>query len=155
MEEKTTFQNMDSWGGGGSNQFGLTFTQIVLMHINRCVLNGSVEMHGGYWNTTGHNPSTQIYVHNSRDVYVNSITMLRAILLGYFDKKMTEIDKTLKEAWDKLFKEKFKEKTSDDKESLRNYREEKMSYYIRLFEELIMLSKRLNFFEENVAETEP
>ena len=53
--EDMQFQNMDNWQGGGQ-KFGLTFKQIVLMHINRCVLNGSTEWHGGYWNETGSNP---------------------------------------------------------------------------------------------------
>jgi len=49
IEDNIQFSNMDSWKGS-SGKFGLTFKQIILMHINRCVLNGSTEWMGGYWN---------------------------------------------------------------------------------------------------------
>ena len=50
MSEDLQFSNMDSWrGSGGGGKFGLTFKQIILMHIQRCVVNGSLEMRGGYF----------------------------------------------------------------------------------------------------------
>src|SRR3989344_7569886 len=101
MNDEIQFSNMDSWRGSSSSKFGLTFKQIVLTHINRCVVNGSVEWHGGYWQETGSNPVTRIYVQNSRDVYSNSVKMLRALLKGYFDKEMKEADKTLQEEFAK------------------------------------------------------
>jgi hypothetical protein len=153
MNDDIQFQNIESWRGGSSGKFGLTFKQIVLMHINRCVVNGSVEWHGGYWNETGNNPVTRTYVHNSRDVYSNSVRMLRALLLGYFDKQTKEADEEL----DNEFKEKFKEysereeKGKDIKYEWYNY---KVEWHIRLFEQLIKLSKKLNFFEEEANEEE-
>jgi len=151
MEDSMSFSNMDSWKGGGSNKFGLNFKQIVLMHINRCVVNGSVEWHGGYWNETGYNPTIRTYVHNSRDVYCNSVKMLRALLLGYFDKKIETADKELYEEYTQSYGEYLKdEKASKDvKYEWYNY---KVDWHLRLFEELIMLSKRLNFFEEQSSE---
>ena len=101
MNDEIQFSNMDSWRSGSSGKFGLTFKQIVLQHINRCVVNGSVEWHGGYWNETGNNPVIRTYVQNSRDVYSNSVKMLRALLIGYFDKLMKEADKTLQEEFAK------------------------------------------------------
>jgi len=150
--EDIQFQNMDSWRGG-SNKFGLTFKQIILMHINRCVLNGSVEWHGGYWNETGNNPVTRFYVQNSRDVYCNSVKMLRACLLGYFDKKMEEADKKLKEEHQEKYNAYLQEenKGKDIKIEWWNF---KIDWHLRLFEELIRLSKRLNFFEEESSEEE-
>ena len=153
MNEDIQFQNIENWRGGSSGKFGLTFKQIVLMHINRCVVNGSVEWHGGYWNETGNNPVTRTYVHNSRDVYSNSVRMLRALLLGYFDKPTKDADEEL----DNEFKEKYKEysereeKGKDVKYEWYNY---KIEWHIRLFEQLIKLSKKLNFFEEEASEEE-
>ncbi len=153
MNDDIQFENIESWRGGSSGKFGLTFKQIVLMHINRCVVNGSVEWHGGYWNETGNNPVIRTYVHNSRDVYSNSVRMLRALLLGYFDKQTKEADEEL----DNEFKEKFKEysereeKGKDIKYEWYNY---KVEWHIRLFEQLIKLSKKLNFFEEEASEEE-
>jgi len=144
------FQNMDSWKGG-SGKFGLTFKQIVLMHIDRCVRNGSVEWHGGYWNETGNNPTIRTYIQNSRDVYSNSIKILRALLLGYFDKKAEEEDKKLQEEITNKLKE-YEKKEEKNKEIRYEWYNFKVQWHIRLFEQLVMLSKRLNFFEEETAE---
>jgi len=152
MTEDISFQNMDSWRGN-SNKYGLTFKQIVIMHINRCVQNGSVEWHGGYWNETGNNPVNRVYVPDSRDVYCNSVKMLRACLLGYFDEKIEKADKELKEEFDKEYKI-FYDEDKKDKDIRYEWYSFKTNWHIRLFEQLILLSKRLNFFEEETSEDE-
>jgi hypothetical protein len=154
MNEDVTFQNMDSWRGSSSSKFGLTFKQIVLQHINRCVVNGSVEWHGGYWQEKQQqNWTDRYYVQNSRDVYCNSVKMLRALLLGYFDKQIKETDKELQEEFDEEYKNyhEIEKKGKDIKYEWYGY---KVEWHIRLFEQLIMLSKRLNFFEEETSEEE-
>jgi len=150
MAGGVSFQNMDNWKGSSSSKYGLNFKQIVLMHINRCVQNGSVEWHGGYWNESNEDPIKKYYVQNSREVYSNSVKMLRACLLGYFDKKMDEQDKKLKEEYEKRKKE-YDEKENTSKFEWFDY---KVEWHLRLFEQLIMLSKRLNFFEEHSVEEE-
>lgn len=148
------FSNMDSWRGGSSGKFGLTFKQIVLSHINRCVINGSVEFRGGFWQSINRGAySDSVYVADSRDVYNNSVRMLRACLLGYFDKQMEKADNELKEEFDEAYKE-FSEQENKGKEIRREWYGFKVDWHIRLFEELIMLSKRLNFFEEESSEEE-
>jgi len=139
------FQNTDTWKGG--DKFGLTFKQIILMHINRCVLKGTTEWHGGYWNEKQKsNWVEKYYVPDSREVYNNSIRMLRCILLGYFDDIIESKDKELQEELVKAYEE--YEKSNKDKSAKVEYYEAKVDIYIRMFEELIMLSKRLNFFQE-------
>ena len=153
MSDDIQFQNMDSWKGSGSGKFGLTFKQIVLMHINRCVVNGSVEWHGGYWNETGYNPTVKTYMPNSRDVYCNSIKMLRALLLGYFDKTMKERDIELQKELKELHGTFIKQTKENNTKFLKaEYYEDKVALHLRVFEELIMLSKRLNFFEAEETE---
>ncbi len=152
MEDNIHFTNMDNWKGNASGKFGLTFKQICLMHINKCVSNGSVEWHGGYYNEVGNNPVTRTYVQNSRDVFCNSVRMLRALLLGYFDSKIKTSDEKLQDELSKLYNEYLKHK--EPKKVKFEYLENKVDCYIRLFEELIMLSKRLNFFEEESSEEE-
>ena len=152
--EDIQFSNMDSWRGSSSGKFGLTFKQIVLQHINRCVVNGSVEFRGGYNKPIQHsNFTTYEYVPDSRDVYNNSVKMLRALLLGYFDEKMNEADKELQEEFDKAYKE-FSKAETKEKDARREWYSFKIDWHIRLFEELIKLSKRLNFFEEESSEEE-
>ena len=144
------FANIDSFSGGSSGKFVLNFKMIVMMHINRCTINGSVEYHGGYWQEFG-NPVQRSYVQNSRDVYCNSVKMLRALLLGYFDKTMTDADKKLeKDFSDK--KEAYSNKKDKKKEDMYTFMNESTEWHLKLFEQLIMLSKRLNFFEESSAE---
>ncbi len=111
--EDIQFSNMDSWRGGGSGKFGLTFKQIVLMHIDRCVKNGSVEWVGGYWNETGTNPVSRTYVQNTRETYCNSVRMLRALLLGYYDKITTKEDEELHKEYTDNYK-KYNESLLDD-----------------------------------------
>jgi len=152
MNDDISFQNMDSWKGS-SGKFGLTFKQICLQHINRCVTNGSVEWHGGYWTDTGTNPVSHIYVPNSREIYDNSVKMLRALLLGYFDKEIKEADKQLQEEFDIKEKE-YREKNDKGKDIKYEWYSFRVEWHIKLFEELIMLSKRLNFFEEETSEEE-
>lgn len=154
MGDDVTFQNMDSWRGGGGSKFGLTFKQIVLMHINRCVQNGSCEFRGGFWqNINRGNYSDSVYVPDSRDVYNNSVKMLRALLLGYFDAKMQKADDELQKEMEDAKKE-LEEAQRKDKEVRSEWYSFKIDWHIRLFEELIKLSKRLNFFEEEIAEEE-
>ena len=146
------FSNMDSWRGGSSGKFGLTFQQIVLSHINRCVVNGSVEFRGGFNQSINRgNFSDYVYVADTRDVYNNSVKMLRACLLGYFDKHMKKVDEELKKEFDEAYEE-FSEQEDKDKELKRQWYGFKVDWHIRLFEELIKQCKRLNFFEEQISE---
>lgn len=156
--DNISYQNMDSWRGSGSSKFGLSFKQIVLEHLRRCTINGSVEWHGGYWNETGYNPPSKTYVPNSRETYSNSIQMLRALLKPYFDKPIIEQDKKIKKELDERFNKytkDFEDADRDDRSFLRSeYQIDRVNLFIQLFEELVMLSKRLNFFEELESEEE-
>jgi len=152
MEGEASFGNAENWRGS-SNKFGLTFKQIILMHINRCVLKGSVEWHGGYWNKLiKENQTEKYYVQNSRDVFINSVTILKSILKGYYDKKMVESDKDIEEELNKITKE--NETLEESNQNIKQFYKKKLDIYLRLFEELVMLSKRLNFFEAESTEEE-
>lgn len=153
MSDDISFMNMDVWKGGGGKKFQLTYKGIILMHINRCVINGSTEWHGGFWEETLVNTGMggamqKRYIYNSREVYNNSIKMLRAILLGYFDDKMKLADKKIKDDFLEL------EKNYKGNESDYIYKDKKVDLHLRLFEELLLLSKRENFFEEESVEDE-
>ena len=79
--------------------------------------------------------------------------MLRACLLGYFDKKTEDADKKLQEEFQENYKA-YTEKEEKGKDVKYEWYSYKVEWHIRLFEELIMLSKRLNFFEEETSEEE-
>lgn len=153
MNENIEFQNTDFWRGSSSGKFGLSFKQIVLQHINRCVINSSVEWHGGYWQERNASNFTieKVYTPNTREVFCNSIKILRALLFCYFDSKMETEDKKFKEDFNEKYKSysNVEDKGSKEKQEWYDY---KVDWHIRLFEQLIMLSKRLNFFEEESGE---
>src|SRR5258705_10599700 len=107
-------------------------------------------MHGGYWDSrivssgSGNSNIVKSYIPNSRETYCNSVTMLRSLLRGYFDKAMEEAEKKLQG-----------EPQSNDKEKTpEQITKEKIKYHQDLFEQLVMLGKRLNFFEEEASEEE-
>jgi len=156
MEEDTSFVNMDNWKGNNSNN--LSFKQITLQQIKTCVQNGSVDWHVGGWKQIQKNNCTEdVYVENTREIYQNSVRMLRVLLLPTFDKQMNNADKELQEEHTSTEKEttnQLKEKKEDNLKS--EIKKEWISYnlewHIKLFEQLILLSKRLNFFEEEANE---
>lgn len=134
-----TFPDMDSWKGGG-NKYGLTFKQIIIQHINRCVMNGSEEWRGGYWEekVASHGNIIRKYNPDTREQYNNSIKMLRAILLGYYDDDMKNIDADLM-----VRLKKYEGKMKDAETHI-----QKVMLHLELFEQLVLLCKRFNFFEE-------
>jgi|TARA_Y100000296_G_scaffold3955_1_gene5241 hypothetical protein len=154
MSEDLQFSNMDSWrGSGGGGKFGLTFKQIILMHIQRCVVNGSLEMRGGYFQEKqlGH-VLEKTYIPDSRDVFCNSVKVLKVLLRGYFDETIIKKYKEVNEEFNKRSKE-FQEEydKGNKKESRDNYDVFRVKWYMELFEELVLLSKRENFFEEETS----
>ena len=141
MADEISFGDAEQYRGSGGNSYQLTFKQILLLHINRCVLKGSDEWHGGFWETLrktegGITAIEKRWIADSRAQFENSVRMLRVLLLGYYDKDMTKADNEIKE----------KLKTSDTKEH-------KTEMSIELFEQLILLVRRLNFLEESAEET--
>lgn len=152
VEDTLSFSNMDSWHGS-SGKSALTFKGIIIEHIRRCVLNGSVEFRGGYTKEVGMNPISLVYVPDTRDTYNNSVKMLRCLLLGYFDKIITEADNKLQGEYD-IELSKYKELSNKNKEASKEWYSYKVDWHIQLFEQLILLSKRLNFFEEEMSEEE-
>lgn len=154
MSEDITFMNTDTWRGSGSGKFVLTFPQIVLMHVNRCIINGSDEWKGGYWeerisSAGGVGTKERRYIPDTKNVFNNSVRMLRALLLNYYDKKMGEDDKRITGLLNEIKK---KIKTISNKEDLNMLQIEKVEVSTDLLECLIGLAKRLNFFQEEVVE---
>lgn len=124
-----SYMDMDTHQfGGRMDKFALTFDGIVMQHLNRCVFRASVEWHGGYWNERiMDNAIQKEYVQNSREVFYNSIQTLRNILKAYYDDKIEE------------------PKGIDD-DDLKD--EEKIKVYRQMFEQLLALLKRHNYFKE-------
>lgn len=151
------FQDMDSWQGG-SGKFGLTFKQIILMHINRCVINGSVEYRGGFYEqklASQGGVGAQIvktYVESKIDIFCNSVRILRALLLVYFKPENKTKDKELNDKLKDIIK-KFRDNEKDDKKYSKTlFQEDKIDIYMIMFEVLLAICFKENFFEERVYE---
>jgi len=154
-DEKITFADMDSYQGSGSGKFQLTFKQICLMHINRCVVNGSVEYRGGFYEqklSTQGGMGAQIvktYVESKIDIFCNSVRILRALLQVHFkEEDNTKKDKILRDKLQDIIK-KYKKSNEEKKEYTKiAFQEDKIDIYMDMFELLLRISKKLNFFEE-------
>lgn len=176
MDDDIQVLNMDTWkGGGGTSKYGLTFTQIIIQHINRCVLAGSKEMIKGFWQTKRDKYGNDIrsYEPDTRLEFINCVQTLKHILLPSFDdeaKKKTVIlmeqineanKRCLKaeEVWFDDLNINAKKKTyhvkgflNQDAVFFQQFINYKVDIYRMIFEELILLGKRLNFFEEESIE---
>jgi hypothetical protein len=129
-EGDVSFLNMDSYRGSGFNN-GVSINQIVLMHVNRCVVNGSIEWSGGRWETkvvqSGMGAVTERkYIADTRETFINSVLMLRSLIIPYI-KNDVSVDEN-----------KFKEKQSI----------ERVNAYRKLFEDLIQVCHENNWFNE-------
>lgn len=169
------FTNMDTWHGG--SKYGLSFKQIVLQHINRCVINSSKEMIKGFWETRRDKWGNEIrsYHPDTRHEFINTIETLKNILLPNIDEKA---EKELKQCYGKINETKVSFINFEKKSymNLSHSSKQKIVYmegclnqdgiyyhqfinlevdvYRKIFEILIELAGRLNFFEEEEVEDE-
>jgi hypothetical protein len=153
MSDDIQFMNMDTYRGGGGGKNTLSFKQILLLHVKKCVDNGSLEFHGGYWieKSAGTYTIEKTYVQNSREVFCNSVRMLRCLLLGYFDEKMKLVDEPIMLKLAEINKV-YEDTKLTSKDAKNIYNEKRISEFITLLEELLLLLKRENFLEEEVVE---
>lgn len=71
----------------------VTYEQIVLKQIDRCITEGSKEMSGGYWKDVETSKGAkQIYVPDQKQIYLQSIDSLYDVLLAHFDPMMVQAD---------------------------------------------------------------
>lgn len=146
------FQSLDTWTGSG-DKFGLSFKQILLMHINRCVVNGSVEFTGGHTKQVIEGGVTQqVYIPDTRETFNNSIKILEVLLLPSFDDEAKAEGGKISKALEDLEKE-YKSKLRNV-EDRKDYIKKKIDLYFYMFRVLVALSKRLNFFQEEVSRDE-
>jgi hypothetical protein len=67
----------------------VSYEQIVLEQVKRCVVEGSQEMTGGYWKemNTRHGIKEQ-YIPDQRQIYIQAIKSLHDVLMSFFDEEM-------------------------------------------------------------------
>lgn len=167
------FASPDSWRTAGAAKGELTIKGIIMQQIQHTVSTLSREMHGGFNALKGSKEVVE-YVPDSRQVFVNSVRALRALLLMYFEaddelrtKKMAlaakvtikEFDAKFKTNLDTLNKELHAKYPGKDESSITKFNTEwdvtLVDQYILLFEQLLLLSHRMKFFAKGVHEPKP
>lgn len=83
-EEQVQFIDADEYQP--TPQGAISYEQVVLQQIKRCVDEGSKEMRGGYFKQKQSARGTvEIYIEDQRQIYINSINSLYDLLINYFD----------------------------------------------------------------------
>ena len=88
MAEEITFQDADSYSYGFNEK--ISFKLIILNHLKKLTELASVEFRGGYYNIiiTKEGAENQIYVPDSREIYINAVQVMADFLFPHFDKEM-------------------------------------------------------------------
>ena len=145
---KEDFQDPTEEGGNFYSNDKITFRDIVLEHLKRCVKLGSVEWRsGGYEDkatiTNGVVNIIKIYISDTREEYIHAVLQLRNLLIPHYDNKITTYDKTYQDEIKTLFDEYEKNKT---KSSVNIFRNKQLKLTNELFIELNKLIFRLDYF---------
>jgi len=86
---------IDAEGFTPQQQGALTYEQIVLEQIRRCIHEGSKEMIGGYVKLRDTSRGIkEEYVPDQRQVYIQSVNSLYDLLLSFFDEEMKKAKQT-------------------------------------------------------------
>lgn len=163
-----TFVDAENYMGGKDPT--ITYEQIVLMQIKRCVEEGSKEMSGGYMKEKMTNKGMiEIYVPDQRQVYIQCINSLYDLMLPHFDEeihnqleylekryieskedKIANLKLQIARSNDRRIIEKLKQQIITgylDRDSLeaRQLADELLELYRELYQELILLYTRKRF----------
>lgn len=137
-EDGTNFYNNDK----------ISFRDIVLEHLKRCIKLGSVEWRsGGYEDkvavTNGVVNIAKIYISDTREEYIHAVLQLRCLMIPHYDKEMLKYDATYNDSVNQLFSEYEKDKT---KQSANIFRNKQLQLTNELFIELNKLIFRHDYF---------
>lgn len=115
---------------------GASYKDIVLRHLSKISEISSKEMTKGYWlQTPAAGFTIKKYVPDGRKSYINAVDFLHDVLLPYFDEEMTSKSDEIEEEVSEIEEE--------DKVIINKVLRTKR----KLFQQLTLLLKRLDFFE--------
>ncbi len=135
------FIDAESYYGGGSNKFKLTFEEIVMRHLRQICSLSCDEFRGGYTNKQiialpgGMSTKNETYIPDARLRYNQAVDTLYDLIFSFFDEEMEKKDDNLKE----------QEKDCKDKDK-------KVEIKRNMLRALCSLLKRLNFLREESYE---
>lgn len=161
MEEDIKYIDAENYQGGSSDK--ISFRLIALNYLRKIGILSAVEFRGGFYLThiTKSGEEKELYVPDTRDTYCNAVEYFYTILYPHFDDKM----KKKGIAFEKLIEDNakdFMEKSSvdetiilgssfytetKDKIFLEEYKNKKLSLFIKLFRYINSFLKRTYYME--------
>ena|SRR3972149_5105974 len=157
----------------------MTYEQIVLEQIRRCVVEGSKEMVGGYWKERESKGRTvEIYVPDQKQVYIQCVKQLYDLLMPYFEtdksilqdiKEFEAILKEIKESKIRLLKLELLKAVDlrvrnslntqintgyldNDSYYAKMAMEEKLDVYREMYQSLLLMFQRQRFLMSSAIE---
>ena len=157
-------QEQESFRGKGKLK-KLSMKQIILQQIKTIMELGSKEMRGGYDEETivtidGQPQILKKYVEDGRQSFCNAILLLDSAVISYVvdEEKQKDILKTLNEIKKEQidlyndYLEELEKKDSDKQATKFEYFTEKKKIYEKIFQNLMRILRRSDFFSEDDKE---
>ncbi len=163
MEEEEKFVDAESYRG--SQQYPITYPDIVLQHFKKTIALRSEEMRGGFYLLTTKTTKTgtseiQSWVPDTRERFGGAVDSLSFALISHFDKQMKKVNEEIKKELGRIKKECLDQTSIEEKEILSSeqyegkdkriveeYRFLKLRLKEKLFMELSLLLQRKNYLQ--------
>jgi len=182
MEIKEQSEFIDAETGWHQEKDDITFRYIVMKHLMKIALLGSVEFKGGYWQQKtkvtkdGMTHTERIYIPDTREEYSNAINILHDFLIPHFNKEMEKQSKEINGKIDELRMKCIKKTsidetkildtkpedtsilssdsyTGEDRRIIEAYRYGKLKLMRKLLQELSRFLKEINYLgSESIEE---
>ena len=145
MTEDITFIDAEKYNAGKNNE--LSFRQILLIHLMRITKLASTEFRGGFYEKTEYPMntgstvtivSTEKYVQDSIQVYINAVNCLSDLLSPHYDDAMRSEEGIITQEAQAQNKNPLDDKDARSKQELANAR--------KLFRALNAFLKRESYF---------
>lgn len=151
MTTDGNFVDAEQYQGEGVEK--LSFRSIILEHLRNIAKYSSVEFRGGYFENKlvgSHGASQQVYVPDSRDVYINAVDVLSDMLYPHFDDELKQAEEVLNQELSDTY-QKYRKGVNDDElsqESLhQQWRFDKLSLKRKLFRHICSFLYRKKYLE--------
>ena len=108
MEGKAEPEFIDAETQWKSDKDDISFRYVVLKHLMKITLLGSVEFRGGYWqqktkvSKEGGSYTEKVYIPDTREEYGNAINVFYDLLIPHFDSEMVKKGDEINKSMDEL-----------------------------------------------------
>ena len=156
MPDTGTVSTGDSQSSGGGFNKGITYRDIVMSQLRRCVENSSKEMIKGFfiynYSGPGHEKEPSKYVPDTRKQLMRSIDVLHDLIFPKFNTAMKTKSADLYKAIQELRVESREYTMPTDGSSPRRFMEEILSLYRQLFLEMCIFLETIGWLADESGE---